>query len=158
MPSRFADKAIDRPLSSVGLPYYNDLLLSARPANHLRRPITRLDVSSPPQKIPQQILASMRLNDRVAYAALPKELRGKRNVVASSEDAYLKPRFRSDKGGSQVQSSFVFFCFSFENSQDWTPHGAGDIPLRYLQVEIQYSKFGIEDFDFGQVIVPANWP
>lgn len=47
----------------------------------------------PPPKIPQQILQSMKTNDNVAYATLPKELRGRRNVVVEAKKT--EGRFRS---------------------------------------------------------------
>jgi PAB-dependent poly(A)-specific ribonuclease subunit 2 len=41
---------------------------------------TKLEFS-PPAKIPPQVLNTMKTNDNVAYAALPKELRGRPNMV-----------------------------------------------------------------------------
>ena len=80
------------PLNVVGLPHYKHLLLSSWsndfvPANMY---------FPPPPKIPAQILGSIKVNDTIAYASLPKELRGRRNVVAT---APRKPngRFRSGK-------------------------------------------------------------
>lgn len=32
----------------------------------------------------------------------------------------------------------------------------GDVPRMYRRVEIEYSKFGVEDFDFGSVAFPSH--
>lgn len=50
----------------------------------------------PPAKIPPQVLNTMKVNEFVGYAALPKELRGRRNVavVGPKKD---QARFRSGK-------------------------------------------------------------
>lgn len=80
------------PLNSVGMPYYTTPLLSSWSSSFA----SGTPYFPPPQKIPLQILNSMKTNDNVAYATLPKELRGKRNVVATTQ---RKPnaRFRSGK-------------------------------------------------------------
>jgi PAB-dependent poly(A)-specific ribonuclease subunit 2 len=74
------------------MPYFDSKLLSAWPSS--------LSFRSPghfaAQRIPPQVLASMKYNDKVAYAALPKELRGHRNVTVSS-GRKGGARFRSDK-------------------------------------------------------------
>ncbi|OBZ75634.1 PAB-dependent poly(A)-specific ribonuclease subunit PAN2 [Grifola frondosa] len=121
------------PLSTIGLPFYTQPLLSSWtpdfiPAN-LHFP--------PPAKIPQQILTTMKTNDNVAYASLPKELRGRRNVVATGP---RKPegRFRSGKMRHNESEHEADFEYNPEI-----------IPKCYRKVEIEYSKFGVEDFDFG---------
>lgn len=81
-----------RPLNVIGMPYYNDFLLSSWVPDFIPH-----GLHYPPlAKIPQQILNTMKINDNVAYAALPKELRGRRNVAVT---APKKPegRFRSGK-------------------------------------------------------------
>ena len=120
------------PLNSVGMPYYNTQLLSSWTPKFLPVGI----VSPVPSKIPQQILETMKFNDNVAYATLPKELRGRRNVVVSG------PR----KPGARFRHQFV------RNKEPDTPvfeHDPEDVPKMYRKVEIEYSKFGVEDFDFG---------
>lgn len=79
-----------RPLNSIGLPYFDTPLLSSW---------TPLLASAkadyaPPPKIPPQILSTMKINDNIAYAAMPKELKGRRNLSTAIQ---RKPnrRFRS---------------------------------------------------------------
>ncbi|GJE87918.1 PAB-dependent poly(A)-specific ribonuclease subunit PAN2 [Phanerochaete sordida] len=123
------------PLNVIGMPHYTSLLLSSWTSKFL--PTVKQSTVAPlPAKIPSQILSSMKTNDNVAYAALPKELRGRRNVVYSQPKS--KARFRSGKGRGEVEPETP--------TQDYDPD---DIPRWYRKVEIEYSKFGVEDFDFG---------
>ena len=87
----------------------------------------------------------MKMVDFVGYATMPRELRGKRNALTARPGAGKHftgnrrkdstPRFRSDKDRKTRQIV-----------DEETP--PGEIPKYYRQVEIKYSKFGIEDFDF----------
>ncbi|RPD59176.1 hypothetical protein L226DRAFT_488705 [Lentinus tigrinus ALCF2SS1-7] len=122
------------PLSTIGLPYYNSLLLSSWTNDFVPSSM----FFPPPAKIPQQVLNSIKVNDSIAYATLPKELRGRRNVVATAPRK-SGGRFRSGKS-------------RYNDSEPVTPayeHNPEIIPKCYRKVEIEYSKFGVEDFDFG---------
>ncbi|KAI4525371.1 hypothetical protein K525DRAFT_234573 [Schizophyllum commune Loenen D] len=105
------------PLNSIGLPYYEEPLLSAW------SPRGSTNFYPPPMKIPPQVLSALKFNDNVGYAPLPKELKGRRNMTLTSARR-TNGRFRSGKARGQV-------------------------PRIYRRVEIEYSKFGVEDFDFG---------
>ncbi|KAF8831781.1 hypothetical protein HHX47_DHR1001266 [Lentinula edodes] len=84
------------PLNTIGLPRYKTQLLSAwTPQFNSSKTVS----FPPPQKIPVQVLNTMKMNDNVAYAPLPKELRGRRNMVAL-EKKKLGGRFRSGKSGT----------------------------------------------------------
>ncbi|KAJ3968349.1 ubiquitin carboxyl-terminal hydrolase-domain-containing protein [Lentinula raphanica] len=124
------------PLNSIGMPRYKTQLLSAwTPQFTSSRTIT----FPPPQKIPTQVLNSIKMNDTVAYATLPKELRGKRNMVVM-EKKKTGGRFRSGKTGTGGEH---------DNEDPLLEHPGDDIPSIYSRVEIEYSKFGVEDFDFA---------
>jgi PAB-dependent poly(A)-specific ribonuclease subunit 2 len=82
-----------RPLNSVGLPYYTSPLLSSW--SPLFVPSNGVPKFPPLQKIPPSVLASMKRSGNVAYAPLPKELRGRRNVVTAPKRATA--RFRSGR-------------------------------------------------------------
>jgi len=84
-----------RPLNSVGLPYYDSQLLSSWTPQFIS---TSLNYP-PPAKIPPQILNTMKMNDNVAYAALPRELKGRRNMVVVGPRKN-HGRFRSGKSRS----------------------------------------------------------
>jgi len=92
--SSYADLPRSSPLNSIGMPHYTDLLLSSWTPRFLS---SSNPPYPPPAKIPPQILSAIKINDNVAYAALPKELRGRRNrvVVNAAKD---QGRFRSGKG------------------------------------------------------------
>jgi PAB-dependent poly(A)-specific ribonuclease subunit 2 len=75
------------------MPYYNTLLLSSWTKSSVpNRPRYVL----PPEVIPPQILNTMKLNENIAYAAVPKELRGRRNMVTDAKKD-RGARFRSGK-------------------------------------------------------------
>jgi hypothetical protein len=90
-------KSSYRPLNSIGLPYYNSALLSSWSQNFISSPIKY----PPPAVIPPQILNTMKINDNLAYAALPKELRGRRNTVFLGKQKDTG-RFRSEKPRNNV--------------------------------------------------------
>jgi hypothetical protein len=91
-----------RPLNSVGLPHYNTLLLSSWTPQ-----LESMKVSAAPMKIPQSVLSAIKMNDGIAYAPLPRELKGRRNVitVAAPKD---QGRFRSGKQKSDVSGVGVW--------------------------------------------------
>jgi hypothetical protein len=84
-----------RPLNSIGLPFYNSPLLSWTPQ------LESVKVSTAPMKIPQSVVSAIKMNDGIAYAPLPRELKGRRNMitVATPKD---QGRFRSGKPRSDV--------------------------------------------------------
>jgi hypothetical protein len=55
-------------------------------------------------KIPLSVLSTMKMNDGIAYAPLPRELKGRRNMVtvAAPKD---QGRFRSGKQRSDVNNA-----------------------------------------------------
>ncbi|KAF7305131.1 PAN2-PAN3 deadenylation complex catalytic subunit PAN2 [Mycena kentingensis (nom. inval.)] len=121
------------PLSSIGLPFYESRLLSSWSPTFT----SGVFEHPPPEKIPQQILATMKQNDNVLYANAPKELKGRRNMVVATVKS-KKGRFRSGKSRGNEPDP---------DTPTWD--GTGSIPRMYRKVEIEYSKFGVEDFDFG---------
>ncbi|KAF8636661.1 hypothetical protein AX17_003467 [Amanita inopinata Kibby_2008] len=122
------------PLNSIGLPYYESELLSSWTPGF----ISGLIEFPAPVEIPPQILNSMKYNEGIAYAALPRELRGRRNVITSGRKR-VNGRFRSGKARViEPEPDTPIF-----DDTNYT------IPRFYRRVEIEYSKFGVEDFDFG---------
>jgi hypothetical protein len=55
-------------------------------------------------KIPLSVLSTMKMNDGIAYAPLPRELKGRRNMitVAAPKD---QVRFRSEKQRSDGKNA-----------------------------------------------------
>lgn len=129
----------DTPLSCVGLPYYTSPLLSVW-SSHLRFPVGRVS----PQ-IPQHIMEKIRMVDFVGYAPNPRTF--KRNQVASISQEEI-PKFRSEQvRDKRGRSNDAQKTEGFELTNQVSI--SSGIPNYYKKVEIQYSKFGIDDFDFG---------
>jgi PAB-dependent poly(A)-specific ribonuclease subunit 2 len=139
-------------LDRIGLPYYDSQLLSSWTPQFVSGDLN----FPPPAKIPPHILADMKVNDNIAYATYPKELKGRRNVVTVGNNKN-NARFISgmssvdDVSSLQRYNSFVKFKFSCWQDAttptfEYAVHG---VPRAYRQVEIEYSKFGVSDFDFG---------
>jgi hypothetical protein len=82
------------PLNSIGLPYYETPLLSTD-TRDLHQ--TSVIPYPPPARIPAQVLNTMKTFDFVGYASLPRELRGKRNMVFGGSKNKPEGRFRSNK-------------------------------------------------------------
>jgi len=63
----------------------------------------------PPAKIPPQILSTVKMKDNVTYATLPKELKGRRNVVSAAQQnlgRFISGKSREDDV-SKLLASFV---------------------------------------------------
>lgn len=137
------------PLSSIGMPYYREMLLSSWPS-HLA-----FDVGAPPPKLDPSFLAKMTRGDMGFYGPNPRLTR--RNQAQPSrlgiQDKEPEgPKFLSEqaKDGdfsaetprrlSEMQDSFAKTRLN----------GAAqvDVPMIYRNIEIKYSKFGVDDFDF----------
>jgi len=142
------------PLNVIGMPLYEDPLLSNfSPADYAT---VYSPFFNPPEPIPASVLASLNYQDFVGYGQLPKELKGKRNVaharpgagkhalrhgaIGSRRDS--EPRFRSEKDRAKNAGRLPQ-----QEIEEETP--VGEVPKYYRKVEIKYSRFGVEDFDFG---------
>jgi PAB-dependent poly(A)-specific ribonuclease subunit 2 len=73
------------PLNVIGLPFYDDPLLSNFSLAGYATSSSPLFNSSP--AVPVNVLSNMRIIDGVGYAPLPRELKGKRNVVCKQSTA-----------------------------------------------------------------------
>jgi len=131
------------------MPFYTEPLLSNfAPSDYA--PATS-PFFNPPEPLSSSVLSTMKMVDFVGYATMPRELRGKRYTVHARPGAgrratakgYTRrdsgPRFRSDKDRKRQSLPL--------DAEEERIHG--DIPKHYRKVEIKYSKFGIEDFDFA---------
>jgi len=147
------------PLNSVGMPYYRELLLSAWP-NHMIH-----EVGAPPliQQHPALTVPNWTLSTHPSggYALNPRTL--KRNQVENtrtiekSTPSLQVPKFLSDRQRENANNTHA------EAKTDTDVIGTadlsavkGEIPARYCNVEIKYSKFGVDDFDFGLVQILFN--
>jgi PAB-dependent poly(A)-specific ribonuclease subunit 2 len=75
------------PLNVIGMPFYDTPLLSNfAPADYATASSPLFNPSKP---IPSAVLANMRIIDGVGYAPLPRDMKGKRNVVCEDSSANL---------------------------------------------------------------------
>ena len=148
-PLPLVDWREDTPLHLIGMPYYDQPLLSQMPRSFDLQPSA---VHHMRQKIDPAVLAGAKQVDFVGYAPYPPALRAgqRRNQVprtpaaSKSKRRMAVPMFRSEKerrGGREKD----------EGPEDEA--NGNEMPKYYRKVEIQYSRFGIEDFDFECVPV-----
>ncbi|RWA06432.1 hypothetical protein EKO27_g8675 [Xylaria grammica] len=144
----------DTPLSSVGMPYYREVLLSAWPGNQVT------EVGLPPVKIDPQVLATLQETEWGFYGKNTRPVR--RNQVedvrgSESPQKMLKhPKFLSEKARELAKSPAgtpapeeVVPEFPLVVHESKLESHKVEVPELYQHVEIKYSKFGIDDFDFG---------
>ncbi|KAI8048805.1 ubiquitin carboxyl-terminal hydrolase-domain-containing protein [Syncephalis plumigaleata] len=153
-------------LSLVGMPYYDESLLSVWPSHMV------FEVGRPVESLDLEVLNTMKMVDFVGYAPNPGTRL--RNQVSSSYRKYRTadtPRFRSERDKGRLHSGAHTMGLSKDTLQDgelsdvmseeerrqmdqygWPDMSArpvlSDMPDYYRKVEIKYSKFGVEDFDF----------
>ncbi|KAF2744609.1 PAB-dependent poly(A)-specific ribonuclease-like protein subunit pan2 [Sporormia fimetaria CBS 119925] len=152
VPPPTMDWSLDTPLSTIGMPYYKEQLLSAWPSHMV------FDVGAPPPKIDSAILSSMRsTGDTVSYAKNPKTKRRyqveQTRYSDKTGDSLRAPKFLSEKSRA-ARSSSDSSTKTAETMQALTDMHLDDVtrkevPAMYGNVEIKYSKFGVDDFDFA---------
>ncbi|PHH86624.1 hypothetical protein CDD83_9979 [Cordyceps sp. RAO-2017] len=140
------------PLNSIGLPYYREVLASAWPE-------IVCDVGAPPAKFDPQFLNSLKATDFGLYGRNSRGLRRNqiedtRSVNKSANTGLKAPKFLSEKARESAKSDSKI---PDEKTDDIVSPTAeidldskkSDVPVMYRNVEIKYSKFGVDDFDFG---------
>lgn len=153
-PVRQLDWTPETPLNLIGMPYYRDLLLSAW-SNTLMH-----EVGAPLPSLDPTVLATMqKVNGggmSVEVALNPKKTRrnqvAKTRVVHKTQGRLAAPKFLSEKPREDSVQSETPRRMSEDFARTLADLAVGSQngpPGFYQAVEIQYSKFGIEDFDFG---------
>ncbi|KPM42869.1 PAB-dependent poly(A)-specific ribonuclease subunit PAN2 [Neonectria ditissima] len=142
----------ETPLNSIGLPYYRDVLASAWPD-------LPCDVGAPPVKYDAQFLSGMKATEFGLYGRNTRGLRRNqiedtRNVNKFVNSGLKAPKFLSEKARELATS--VPRAFDDKVNELAGPLGEmeieskkSEVPVMYRNVEIKYSKFGVDDFDFG---------
>lgn len=129
------------PISSVGMPYYKEELLSS-----WSDPNFVFETGMPASSITTDTLVDMKPTDFGGYAGYSKtKLKNTAQKYISYEDMKKSttsvPRFISERLRSgQVENLNDLFAD--------TDDAANMVPKIYRKLEIKYSKFGINDFDF----------
>ena len=139
-----------RPLNLVGMPFYRETLLSSWPSHIVS------EVGAPPIKIEPSILASLKRTDIGGYAPWPRKTKRYQvedtRALQRAQDSLAAPKFLSEKAKDDIkrQNGERRISDALETLGDLALHGSTkqDVPVIYRNVEIKYSKFGVDDFDF----------
>ncbi|ORX95109.1 ubiquitin carboxyl-terminal hydrolase-domain-containing protein [Clohesyomyces aquaticus] len=145
------DWSLDTPLSKVGMPYYKESLLSAWPSHMV------FEVGAPPPKIDATILSTMTRSEIGFFAKNPRtKLRYQVEDTRQSDrttDSLSAPKFLSEKARAALTAneSDEKAVETMETLTDMHLDDVTrkDVPAMYGNVEIKYSKFGVDDFDFA---------
>lgn len=159
-PTEFADPSIppptmdwslDTPLSTVGMPFYKEHLLSSWPSHMI------FEVGAPPPKIDTAILNNMARTEVGFFAKNPRTKRRYQvedtRQTDRANDSLTAPKFLSEKARAahSLSESDSKTVETMETLTDMHLDDVTrkDVPAMYGNVEIKYSKFGVDDFDFA---------
>ncbi|OAR02912.1 hypothetical protein LLEC1_04548, partial [Akanthomyces lecanii] len=141
----------DLPLNTVGLPYYRDVLASAWPD-------LVCDVGAPPPKLDPQFLSTLKATGFALYGRNTRGVRRNqiedtRNLTKSVSAALKAPKFLSEKARESAKSDGAGDDRADDGNNPLAEteieSKKSEVPAMYGNVEIKYSKFGVDDFDFG---------
>lgn len=140
------------------MPYYREVLASAWPE-------IPSDVGAPSVKYDAQFLSGLKATEFGLYGRNTRGLRRNqiedtRNVNKSGNTGLKAPKFLSEKARELASSKI-----GLDEKADELAGPLADmeieskkseVPMMYRNVEIKYSKFGVDDFDFGFVPLKAS--
>jgi PAB-dependent poly(A)-specific ribonuclease subunit 2 len=139
-------------LNTVGMPYYKENLLSSWPSHLV------FEVGAPPPKIDTAIFNNMSRTEMGFFAKNPRTRR--RNQAESRRqsdrvaDSLSAPKFLSEQSRAVQPYNSEADGKTTETMESLTDLHLEDVtrkevPSMYGNVEIKYSKFGVDDFDFA---------
>lgn len=142
----------DQPLNTIGMPYYNERLLSAWPSHML------FDVGAPPIQPDPTLLPYLQQAEVGLCGAYVNPLKLRRNQyqntrIDQSPQSIAAPKFLSEKAKdspesdplAQADGAVAAMAGLLLNGRAQTDQ---ERMLKYSNVEIKYSRFGVDDFDF----------
>ncbi|KAL8701793.1 MAG: hypothetical protein Q9224_000340 [Gallowayella concinna] len=168
-PTEFADEAVQlpfmdidsdvyvkrslSPFSAVGMPYYREKLLSVWPEDQI------FELGFLPPKIDPDVIKHMAPSGIGFRAPNPrKTLRNqidRMSIIDSDGVALAAPRFLSEKSleanGEAEKERRISDAEVFKNP-DLAGSTKADVPVMYRLMEIKYSRYGVDDFDFGCIV------
>jgi PAB-dependent poly(A)-specific ribonuclease subunit 2 len=137
----------DMPLNAIGMPYYHERLLSAWPSHMV------FDIGAPPPQIdPNLVLQPAEMG---FYAPNPKQTA--RYQVEDTRASQLGSTITAPKFLSEKAKEIPNTNLARRRMSDAAEALAGatlaspsdeDPMMKYSNVEIKYSRFGVDDFDF----------
>lgn len=133
------------------MPYYKEQLLSSWPSHMV------FEVGAPPPKIDNAILNNMTRTEIGFFAKNPRTKRRNQVDVTRQGDRVVEtlkaPKFISEKplvshtsAEADAQAQETMEALTDLHLDDVTRK---DVPAMYGNVEIKYSRFGVDDFDFA---------
>lgn len=134
------------------MPYYREKLLSAWPEDPV------YEIGFLPPRTDPDILKHMSPSG-VGYRA-PNPKRSLRNqldrlsIIDSNGVALAAPKFLSEKSqeaDDDLQKERRISDAEAFNNPGVTGSTKADVPVMYRLMEIKYSRYGVDDFDFGYV-------
>ncbi len=142
----------DAPLNTIGMPYYSDPLLSAWPGHMV------FEVGAPPPPIEPSLVFHMQTAEMGHYAPNLNPRKLLRYQVEDTRIGHVPtsiaaPKFLSEKA-KELPSivNGTKLADAAEALAGVTLNGRGQTDeermLKYSNVEIKYSRFGVDDFDF----------
>ncbi|KAK4189398.1 ubiquitin carboxyl-terminal hydrolase-domain-containing protein [Podospora australis] len=143
----------DTPLNMIGMPYYREQLLSALPVDIIS------DVGAPPLQFDNTYLNTLQHTTEGFWygkntrGTRPNQIEDTRALMESRKPVppkFLHERYRESSDGATEEGSHDD---GRQSSADFTPDDAIESlkpapPEMYMPLEIKYSKFGVDDFDF----------
>jgi PAB-dependent poly(A)-specific ribonuclease subunit 2 len=132
------------------MPFYREQLLSAWPSHMI------FEIGAPPPKLDTQLMSSFKATEWGGYGRLARTVR--RNQVENTRTtekaatSLQVPKFLSEKARETANDAIVERRISdVADAIGVTELSSlkAEVPPMYRNVEIKYSKFGVDDFDFG---------
>lgn len=135
------------------MPYYRDTLLSAWPP-------TVSEVGAPPVKFDPQFLDTLAHAEFGFYGHNSRGLRRNQVEKAKKTDKSIAPgiqapKFLSEKAreSANASGSPPSEARAEDVITNFASSSNSEVPVMYRNVEIKYSKFGVDDFDFGYAFI-----
>ncbi|KAK4665844.1 poly(A)-specific ribonuclease [Podospora pseudopauciseta] len=144
-PAPHVDWSVDAPLSTVGMPYYyGTMLFSAWPADIIS------DAGAPPPQVDPALLATLNKTEFGYFG--PNKTGLRRNQIedtraSKASNKLQAPKFLSERArdGPVTDSHVDQETLAQDAAESLKP----EPPPIYGTLEIKYSRFGVDDFDFG---------
>ena len=138
----------DDPYNAIGVSYYWEPLFSMWPNDMIS------EAGAPPYKIDPDILVNAGLSDRPRWVLNTRGIRRNQTQRTRMQETHKSievPKFLSEQakyGEERGRRMSEVLDILTTDSEDQSKF---DIPAMYENVKIQYSRFGVDDFDFGYV-------
>ena len=137
------------------MPHYREKLLSAwseDPVYELGFLPPKIDPDVMKHLVPA-VVGLRGVNPKKTYRNQAEKL----SILDSDGTALAAPKFLSEKSRTMKGDGDKERCIS--DAESFTDHGVAgntkaDVPVMYRLMEIKYSRYGVDDFDFGCVLLP----